>query len=201
MSKKDIEDNLDLLFESDDILHHNIHALKEAIKEIKLALANLRKKYKLIPITNGAGLSEKDFFEWFNIKDIHQWFKNKLIETIEDIKIIKSRHYSAKVLKAIEFIEKNYAKDIHIEDIANVIGISGAYLRLKFKEETKMTINEYITNIRVEKAIELLESGEYKVYEVAEMVGYGNSQYFSQVFKKISGKPPRSFINGNEEVR
>ncbi len=82
-----------------------------------------------------------------------------------------------------------------------MINISGPYLRHKFKEELQMTILEYITNIRLEKAKDLLKSGAYKVYEVAEMVGYGNSQYFSQVFKKNTGISPLSYISGKEASR
>ena len=52
---------------------------------------------------------------------------------------------------------------------------------------------DYITEIRIDKACELIKADKYKIYEVAEIVGYSSSQYFSQVFKRAKGITPQEY--------
>jgi len=54
-----------------------------------------------------------------------------------------------------------------------------------------MTFNQYLTKIRIEKAQEMIQSGKYKIYEVAQAVGYRDSAYFSYIYKKVTGHSPK----------
>jgi two-component system response regulator YesN len=67
-----------------------------------------------------------------------------------------------------------------------------------FKAEVGENLIEYISRIRVDKAKELLRNGTVKAYEVASMVGYSDSRYFSQIFKKITAVTPSGFRKTNE---
>ena len=60
-------------------------------------------------------------------------------------------------------------------------------------KETDYTINAYITRYRIRSAMKLLQNCRYKVYEVAEMVGYKDITYFSTIFKKIAGVTPSEY--------
>ena len=64
-----------------------------------------------------------------------------------------------------------------------------------FKAETDYTVNAFITRYRIKAAMKLLSDVRYKVYEVAEKVGYKDITYFSSVFKKITGLNPSDFQN------
>jgi len=128
--------------------------------------------------------------EWTSVTGIARWFKNQFRAVMED------EHgdvYSVKVRKAIQYIHRHYAKDLSAEQIAEHLAISGDHLRHCFKNETGRTILDYITEVRMEKAKRCLATGQYKLYEVAEKVGYRNSHYFSKVFQRVTGQHPLEY--------
>ncbi len=129
-----------------------------------------------------------------DIKQAKRW----IFSTIQRFCLAINRHYSTKysypVKKSIEYINKNYRiKTLSITQIAESAGLSASRLSVLFKGETNQTINNYITFIRIEKAKTLLMQGELRINQVAEEIGYGSSQYFSQVFYEITGLSPREF--------
>ena len=67
----------------------------------------------------------------------------------------------------------------------------------RFKKETGVTVLNYLTDIRMRPAKELLLTGNYKVYEVAERVGYKTSQYFSKIFSRNVGVMPLEYKENN----
>ena len=97
------------------------------------------------------------------------------------------------VREAVEYIMKNYSKDINIKDAANYLAISEGYLSRLFKKEVGYTFIEYLTNYRIKKSIELLKDHKVKIYEVAYLVGFNDSAYFSTIFKKYVGISPIDF--------
>ena len=62
-----------------------------------------------------------------------------------------------------------------------------------FKRDTGITINDYITKIRMEKAIEMLKDPSVKLYDICYAVGYSDPSYFSKVFKKYTGLSPKQY--------
>lgn len=95
------------------------------------------------------------------------------------------------VSEALAYIAKNYAdQDISVGKIAESLGLSEGHLSHIFKKETDYTINSYITRYRIRSAMKLLKNCRYKVYEIAEMVGYRDITYFSATFKKFVGMNP-----------
>ena len=105
--------------------------------------------------------------------------------------------------EAMNYIMEHYAdSDIGVRKIAESLGLSEGHLSHTFKKETEYTINAYITRYRVRVAMKLLQNCRYKVYEVAEMVGYKDITYFSTIFKKIAGVTPSEYqdrIGGETE--
>ncbi|MEG1874982.1 MAG: response regulator [Angelakisella sp.] len=98
--------------------------------------------------------------------------------------------YSAKVRRAINFIHANYEKNITLKDVAKELAISDIYLSRLFRKETKNTFLDYLTAHRMNVAKSMLESGDYRVGEISEAVGYKTSQYFSVLFRKMFGHSP-----------
>lgn len=98
------------------------------------------------------------------------------------------------VLQALEYIAEHYAdQDIAITSIAAHLGVSEGHLSHVFKKETSYTIISYLTQYRVHTAMKLLQDCRYKVYEVAEMVGYRDVAYFGSTFKKLVGISPSEY--------
>ena len=98
--------------------------------------------------------------------------------------------YSPMVQKSVLYIRENYPSHITIEQLAAELYVSPRTLTRLFKKETGKTFSEYLTEYRVEAAVSLLQSGNYKTYEVATLVGYHDSKHFHKIFKKITGYSP-----------
>lgn len=96
--------------------------------------------------------------------------------------------------RAARMIKKN-AENVNfsVSQLAPALNISGAYLRRLFKEEYHMTPKEYLTLCRLEIAKSLLNTGYFTVSEVAGRSGFENEKYFSTVFKKYCGVPPKKY--------
>ena len=102
------------------------------------------------------------------------------------------------IVEAIDYIEKHYAEeDFSVGHLAEALGISDGHLSRLFKSETDMGINNYLTRYRIRKAMDYLKDVQVKVYEVAEKVGYQDIAYFSNTFKKLTGRTPSDYqLNG-----
>ncbi len=137
--------------------------------------------------------------ELYDLNEVRLLFKEVFSYSIEKAVGKKERKYSHKVEQALDYIHKHYMEDWAIEDVANTLNISEVYLRKIFKSETGSTIVNYLTELRMEKAIRLLKTEEYKIFEIAEKVGYNTSQYFSRAFRKYTGKSPGDYYRGINE--
>ncbi len=98
------------------------------------------------------------------------------------------------VSEAIQYIKNHYQEpDISVSSVAQSLNISEGHLSHTFRKETGSTLLGYLTRYRIHKAAELLKDCRVKVYEVAEQVGYRDIGYFSNTFKKITGKTPSEY--------
>ncbi len=91
------------------------------------------------------------------------------------------------------YIEHNYQNNIKLETIAPLFGYNSAYLGKIFSKTVGENFNSYIDHMRIEHSKELLLSNAYKVYEVAEKVGYRNVDYFHKKFRKYVGESPAEY--------
>ncbi|OAS17844.1 response regulator [Paenibacillus oryzisoli] len=92
-----------------------------------------------------------------------------------------------------DYLVKNYKEPIRIADLASRFFISPLYLSQFFKQKTGETYVNFLTQIRINKAKELLQSTDLKVYEICEMVGYSDTQHFARLFEKLTGCKPREY--------
>ncbi len=116
--------------------------------------------------------------------------KNIINDFIVDIYHSTIPQCSWKIKEVIIYIHNNYDKQITIEMIAQELSLSGEYLNKLFKKEIKITFTQYLIEYRMKMAKKLLLTGEYRIYEVAKMVGYTTSQYFSMAFRKVNHMNP-----------
>ncbi|MDD9269745.1 helix-turn-helix domain-containing protein [Paenibacillus sp. GCM10023248] len=97
---------------------------------------------------------------------------------------------------AQRLIETKLGEPITLTSIAEEVGLSSYYLSRLFREETGESFNDYVTRLRMEKAVHLLQSTPLKVYEVAEQVGIPSYRYFSQLFRNWTGVAPTDYKKG-----
>ncbi len=119
----------------------------------------------------------------------------KLIEGIYLVSSCeKKRKTQTKMEKAKGYIGEHMADEISLHAVANFIDLSPNYFTTLFKEYTGETFMDYVIRVRIDKAKELLTAGQFKVYEVANAVGYSDARYFSEIFKKWVGLAPAEYI-------
>lgn len=109
---------------------------------------------------------------------------------------------NAYIDQMLQKVHMEYRKRIAITDISAECGMSCTYLNAKFKEITGYTFNDYLNRYRIQKAMEFLKEGTYKIYEVADLAGFSDYKYFIKVFKKYTGYSPTKILdysNKNEE--
>jgi AraC-like DNA-binding protein len=97
------------------------------------------------------------------------------------------------VRKALEYIEGNYMCNISTEDIARAAGVHVGHLHRIFQAETGMTIGEYLTHLRIEKAKLLLMHTDIPNASIASRTGISSQQYFCRLFKKETGMSPQEY--------
>jgi AraC-like DNA-binding protein len=98
--------------------------------------------------------------------------------------------------RCIELIHANYQHTYSSRELAEVAGVSPSYFRYLFKQSTGLSPLQYQNQIKIDKAKDLLLSGECNVTEAAEAVGFANIYYFSRLFKKLTGIPPSQYSEG-----
>lgn len=105
--------------------------------------------------------------------------------------------HTRKIKLALEFIEMHYMENLTIGDVAAACYFSEYHFMRFFKKYIGMSCGEYIKNLKLEKAAELLESGGNTILDAALIVGFRNLSYFYREFKKKYGMTPKQFIGRN----
>lgn len=106
----------------------------------------------------------------------------------------KFTSFSRLVITTRKFINENY-KDpsLNLSIIADYVGVSKNHLSKEYSKEVSETIGEYISKIRIREAKKLLESSYLKSYEIADLIGFSNSETFFRTFKKVTGITTKTY--------
>ena len=108
---------------------------------------------------------------------------------------------NVQIRAAIEQIHGDCARDWTLDELARAVGLSRAGFAQKFKAALGVTVLQYLTTVRIQKAMDLLANTPDKILSVANAVGYSDAFSFSKVFKKVAGMPPREFRTRDQEER
>lgn len=110
--------------------------------------------------------------------------------------IQQSRNWGnfSKIRQAMEYIDTRFSDtNLTLQEVAEHVGMSANYFSRQFKEEAGNSFIVYLTNLRMNKAKDLLGDQTLKTYEIAEMVGYNDYPHFTKTFKKFHKKSPKEF--------
>ncbi len=110
----------------------------------------------------------------------------------ENITILHEK-YRPLVENAIEYIDTNYNKPLKLEDVCKISMISKTYFCYLFKMITNRTFVEYLIDVRIQKAVELLKHPQNSITWVGFEVGFNDSTHFSRTFRKVQGMSPRAY--------
>lgn len=128
-----------------------------------------------------------------SLDDILLWlesFCEKICTLLTERKEKRSDKF---VHMAKRYIHEHYTEKMTLSDIADHLKISPGYLSTSFSNYMNRTVSDYIAEVKIEHAKELIDSGEYLIYEIANQLGFENAYYFSKVFKKVTGMSPKNY--------
>ena len=132
--------------------------------------------------------TEQEKIRHFNNIKLDNLFESDTDELLED--------NSQKIIsEAVDFIKRNYNREINLDIISKKINVSPFYFSRCFKELMGVSFIEYLTECRIQKAKNLLKRGKHHIKEVCYEVGYSDPNYFSRVFKKLVGVSPTEYKN------
>ncbi len=164
-------------------------------EEIGEFLVSLLKTYEAVLRTDTAEINQFiKLYQFSNISEYEQafmkWleeFINKLNNQFEDYK------NKQKIQQAVIYIQENYTKDLNMAVVSNHISMNYSLFSYVFKQYTGSNFVNYLKDIRMEKAKELLEKTELKVIEISQKIGYENEKHFMKTFKAAYGVSPTEY--------
>ena len=147
----------------------------------------------------------KDFFPAAELQNME--FLNEIHDWVNDVLLRIGKYYDLYISctnnktlnKALIYIQRNYASKITLDDVAKHLLISTRSLSRLFISETGKSFSENLTEYRIKMAIHLIESKQYKIIDIAAMVGYKDSKHFYKTFKKVTGHTPMYYKDSETE--
>lgn len=125
-------------------------------------------------------------------------YLNSIIEHLENViigleKLEREPTLHPVICQALAYVDKHYTTKISLEDLAKAVSLNKSYLSRLFKQEMGMNIQDYLIQIRMEKARELLVKTNEKIGYIARAVGYTDIYYFNRAFRKNHGMTPTEY--------
>lgn len=148
-------------------------------------------------IFSGYPDSYRSIYKAASVMDVIQWLST-LRDGLCDVLKNKRKTYKDHVISNVQKYIDNHIEDrLSLNDVAAVFGLSPNYLSALFKKTCSTGFTEYITQKKISRAKVLLLEQDYKIYEVADKLGFESAFYFSKVFKKVEGVSPRDYIQSH----
>lgn len=128
-----------------------------------------------------------------NVVELNDILREAALSAAENINRYNRANMTLLVKSAVDYLNEHYCEPITLGEVAAKLYVSSYYLSRMFKKEMNRNFVDYINELRIEKAKELLAGVQYKTYEVADAVGIPDAHYFSKLFKKYVGMTPTEF--------
>ncbi len=129
------------------------------------------------------------------IADLHDQMAMDICRQMQ--KIRSSQVLSKPIVLCIDYIYSHIHYRITVEELAEYLGITESYLSKLFHKEMGLTLSDYITNLKIEKAKNLLQYSDYNIVEIANYLSFSSQSHFIQVFKKYTGSTPHNYRKQN----
>lgn len=153
------------------------------INSIRVSVASGEKKTDDTALTSLYRMVEK----CDNLTDLNSVLENAARQTVGKVHEYNNNNMKLLMRRAVDYIEKHFSEQVTLNQVAEKLYVSNFYLSRMFKKELGINFIDYLNELRIEKAKEMLVNAKYKTYEVAEAVGVPNSHYFSKLFRKYVG--------------
>jgi len=195
LSRRDKEEAGRILKDIYDDLTDQKAALNSSVKNMYFLLYNHVLRLEKELLSTGKEQKENNRF-WDNaqtLQELHTFLAARAMEAIEE-REKEGSGGNAVIFQVIEVMKQKYPdKNLCIKDLADAVYLTPSYLSGLFKRRTGTTINQYLTNLRIEQAKLLLRDNSLKLYHVADRVGYEDAAYFARIFKNQTGMTPSEY--------
>ncbi|HZG71990.1 MAG TPA: helix-turn-helix domain-containing protein [Chondromyces sp.] len=182
-----------------------ISSFSHDVNGIRLIGEVMIRKFEILSYEKGLFLNRK--LEWKEkIKYIDKYtFEGTILGILEDIfeELMEPKAILGKkeIQSALNYIEQNFHKGVTLEEVADYVHLSPYYLSKLFKKELNVNFVSYVIERKIEKAKELLHSTDMPVLNIALELNYQEPNYFSKVFKKVTGMTPSEFRKIKEKSK
>jgi two-component system response regulator YesN len=133
------------------------------------------------------------FFSLEKVEDMQSYLLSLCLDCCDSLNSMNKSQPKGIIRQAKKIIEEKYAENLSVNDIAKEVFLTNTYLCFLFKQETGMTINEYLIDVRIRAAKAMLDNANNKIYDVAFAVGYKSVSYFTRLFAKTTGITPSEY--------
>lgn len=199
LSHGDQENSSQILEQLFNAFYQNHNYLQNPVKDLYYRLfLCIEEAYRQQKITgDGTKDSIAEMIEGcFSFQDLHQILSEKTADFFH--KAASASEENPTIFMIKEYIGKNYMNEtLSVKDISSHVFLSTSYVCTFFKNETGQTLNQYLTEFRMEKAKLLLRDARYKISDISSRVGYSDGNYFGKSFKKYSGLSPSEYREKN----
>lgn len=128
------------------------------------------------------------------IGELNLWLNNYIRWVSYHLEMARENRQADVIERAQCFLADNFAnQELTLRAAADYVGLNEKYFSSKFTKETGMTFSVYLTRLRLQKAKQLMDSTDLKVYEISDRVGYNNVEHFNRMFKKNLGISPSEY--------
>lgn len=159
----------------------------------------LKELYEQMKNTDEKELSKKvdRIYRSRNIQDVID-IVSRTVDEFEAYIADQGNGFREEIMTVKNYIYHHYSeRNLSADRLASLVYLSPGYLSAVFKEETGMTLNRFIRDVRMNKAKELLENTNMKITQIAKELGFSNSSYFCRSFREFFGSTPESCRKGN----
>ncbi|KNY30228.1 response regulator [Pseudobacteroides cellulosolvens] len=145
---------------------------------------------------------EKKHLMMFDSKqEICEWCISKILQLVNYLADSKSINTEDDIIiSAARFIEANYMHEITLEDVAKAVNVSPYYLSKLFKSQMSQNFIDFLTDLRVDAAKKKIPDSNMSIKEICYEVGYNDPNYFTRVFKKVTGQTPLEYRQANKSA-
>jgi two-component system response regulator YesN len=127
------------------------------------------------------------------INDIGLYMERLVTDVIRSIDKVKMSGLNSQIASAMEYIKKNYNKDLSLEEVAKAVALSPFYFSKLFKAQVGENFIDYLTRCRMTVAEGMLKEGNCSIKDACYKVGYKDPNYFSKIFRKYFGQSPSEY--------